>query len=354
MEKEYRKVSDLKEWAKNPRSITPEGLERLKKQLVKNKEEQGEWLYKPLIITNGGTVLGGNMRLKALRELKADTVWVSVVKADTVDKMLEIALSDNDRVGTYVFDELDSLVKEFPGIDWGMYAVDLQDPPTVTLIETPNFLDTLMDRLEISKLKTNKYSYRQHSQEQIDHLTKSIQQNGVYKNIVVAKDFTILDGHAVVRAAEGLGIKVVPVKVLDIEPDSEQALKIVVSNNELGRFAEVDDRKLTEILKDIKDKGDSGLLGTGYDNPKLANLLMVTRPQSEIGGMDDAAEMVGMPDYENEPERLRAVISFESEEDRDKFIKSIGIKVIAKKTRFVWSFWWPEKQKESLASKKYE
>lgn len=44
-----------------------------------NQKEQ----YKPLLITEDGTVLDGNMRLRAYRELGFKDIWVSVVKADT-------------------------------------------------------------------------------------------------------------------------------------------------------------------------------------------------------------------------------------------------------------------------------
>lgn len=350
MEKEYRKISELKEWTKNPRSITAEGLERLKKQLIKNKEEQGEWLYKPLIITQGGTVLGGNMRLKALKELKADEVWVSVVKADSVDKMLEIALSDNDRVGQYVYDEMLTLIAEFPAIQWQDYAVDLQEAPLVPELQDVAFLDTLFDRADIDTLKPNKYNYRQHPPEQIDHLMKSIKQNGIYKNIVIAKDSTILDGHAVVEAAKQMGIKIVPVKRLDIEPDSDQALKIVISNNELGRFAEADDRKLTEVLKQIKDHAESGLEGTGFDAQKLANLVMVTRPQSEIENMDTAAEWVGMPEYTEQGDTIKLTVNFKNKEDKITFLKMLK-EPASEKVRYIW---YPHRDKMDLSSVKFE
>ena len=88
-------ISDLKEWDKNPRSISKDGIERLKKQIQKLG------IYKPLIIAEDNTILGGNMRYKALQSLGYKDVWVSVVKADTEEKKIEYALSDNDRPGQY-------------------------------------------------------------------------------------------------------------------------------------------------------------------------------------------------------------------------------------------------------------
>jgi hypothetical protein len=116
-----RKLSELKGWDKNPRGIKDEDYKRLKAQI------QDLGLYKPFIITEDGTVLGGNMRLRAAQELGIDEVPVSVVKADTEELKLKYALSDNDRAGYYEEDKLAELVMSVPDIDLGDYGVDLGD-----------------------------------------------------------------------------------------------------------------------------------------------------------------------------------------------------------------------------------
>lgn len=131
MEKQYRKVSELKNWDKNPRSITPQSFQRLKKHLQKLGQ------YKPLIITNDGIVLGGNMRLAAYRDMGVEQAWVSVVEADTEEKKIEYALSDNDRMGQYEADQLADMIGNFPNVEWDDFAVDLEEPLLVK---------TLMDK----------------------------------------------------------------------------------------------------------------------------------------------------------------------------------------------------------------
>jgi hypothetical protein len=120
-----RSLLSLREWDKNPRSIKAKDFERLKKQI----QELGQ--YKPLVITEDGIVLGGNMRLRAYRELGIENVWVSVVRADTAEKKLEYALSDNDRAGFYDEDLLANLSGEFSDFTWEDYAVDLKQPQTL-------------------------------------------------------------------------------------------------------------------------------------------------------------------------------------------------------------------------------
>lgn len=126
MEKQYRKISELKPWDKNPRTISEKSFERLKKQITKLGE------YKPLLITEDGTVLGGNMRLRAYQELNWEQAWVSVVEADTEEEKLEYALSDNDRAGRYDADMLANAIGNFPEINWADYTVDLQEPQLIT------------------------------------------------------------------------------------------------------------------------------------------------------------------------------------------------------------------------------
>lgn len=129
---DYRDISTLHNWEHNPRSMTKDGLERLIKQIKKLG------VYKPLLITEDGTVLGGNMRLQALRELGQKQVWVSVVKAETEEKKIEYALSDNDRAGKYEADQLANLIGNFPDVEWGAYTVDISEP--LTTVELQNFI----------------------------------------------------------------------------------------------------------------------------------------------------------------------------------------------------------------------
>jgi len=60
---EWIKIDQLKEWDKNPRKITPEAFENLKEEL----RSLGQ--YKPLLVTLANVVIGGNQRLRAMREL---------------------------------------------------------------------------------------------------------------------------------------------------------------------------------------------------------------------------------------------------------------------------------------------
>ena len=127
-----RHISTLHEWDKNPRSITKEGFDRLKRQLQTNKDRYGKYLFKPLLINEDGVVLGGNMRLKALKELGVEDIDVSVVPTRNEQEMVDIALKDNDSAGKTEKDELLALIENFPDLKLDDYAVHFDIPETLT------------------------------------------------------------------------------------------------------------------------------------------------------------------------------------------------------------------------------
>jgi DNA modification methylase len=112
-------------WDKNPRSIKEKDFNRLKKQI----QELGQ--YKPILITTDGTVIGGNMRMRAYQESGIEDIWVSVVNPKDEAELLKYALSDNDRAGYYDDDLLANLTSDYPNFEWADYAVDMDAPMTL-------------------------------------------------------------------------------------------------------------------------------------------------------------------------------------------------------------------------------
>lgn len=116
-------IDKVQPWDKNPRGIRQKDFDRLKKQILKLG------VYKPLIAykENGGyIVLGGNMRVRALKELGIKEVDISVVAPTSEAQKIEFALSDNDRAGFYEEDKLAELVyPHIADLDLGEFKVDL-------------------------------------------------------------------------------------------------------------------------------------------------------------------------------------------------------------------------------------
>lgn len=209
-----------------------------------------------------------------------------------------------------------------------------------------------VEMVPIVALSQHPENYRTHPGDQLEHIAQSLQEHGFYRPIVTARDLTILAGHGVWQAAKRVGIEQVPVHRVDLDYDDPKALKILVADNELGNFAKDDDRSLSDLLKRIRDEDDYGLLGTGYDDAMLANLLMVTRPASEIASEDEAAHWVGMPEFDPEGSMAYAkcIVSFASEEDRIDFFQTIGSPF----TSLTKSVWWPLRGKDDVQSVRFE
>jgi 16S rRNA G966 N2-methylase RsmD len=115
-------VNQLENWEQNPREIDKEHLVKLVKYIKKYG------LLTPLLVDgrDNKTVLGGNMRLQALRELKVEEIEVNIVNIKSDAEAVEIALLDNNQFGRYVEGELISLVDNFPELDLTDFEIDLK------------------------------------------------------------------------------------------------------------------------------------------------------------------------------------------------------------------------------------
>jgi hypothetical protein len=207
-----------------------------------------------------------------------------------------------------------------------------------------------LEWVAVAALQDHPQNYRRHPPDQIAHIKESLRLHGLYRNIVVAEDDTILAGHGVVRAIRELGWARVPVVRRALPPDHPLALKLLAGDNEISHLAEVEDRKLTEMLRGLKEAEGVGLLGTGYDEMMLANLLFVTRPESEIADRDEAAHWVGMPEYEPGERPPQLMISFATEAEKIAFLVQIGVTNYRGRGGRVWTCWYPDRAQDDTSS----
>jgi hypothetical protein len=190
-------------------------------------------------------------------------------------------------------------------------------------------------------------NYRRHPDDQLEHLIASIRSNGFYRNVVTARDGTVLAGQGVVQAAVKMGMNSIPIVRLPLDPDDPRALKVIVSDNEIGRLAVVDDRGLTDLLKQIMEVDPGELLGTGYDRRQLAALAYVTR--REFTDFYEAAEWVGMPEYAAGVNFPQIVVTFKDRADRAKCLKVLKLRLSDKAK----STWWPAKPRDDPTSVRF-
>ena len=125
------KLSDLKANPKNPRIIKDDKF----KKLVKSLQEFPEMMEKrPMVCVTDvdGKLfpLGGNMRLKALQELKYKDVpdeWVMLADEWTEEKRQEFVVKDNLSMGEWDWDELNADWDLEQLEDWGLDVPDFEE-----------------------------------------------------------------------------------------------------------------------------------------------------------------------------------------------------------------------------------
>jgi len=103
----------------NPRLIKDDRF----KKLVKSIEEFPKMMaLRPIIVDADGMILGGNMRFKALKELKYKDVpdeWVKRADSLTDEEKQRFIIEDNVPFGEWDFELLGSWDKELL-LDWGI------------------------------------------------------------------------------------------------------------------------------------------------------------------------------------------------------------------------------------------
>jgi len=342
-------IAKLKLDPLNVRRHDPKSLEAIAASL----SEFGQ--RKPVVISKDSVVYAGNGTVQAAQLLGWEKIEAVRIPADwSEEKIRAFAIADN-RAG------------ELSSWDSGELLAQLSNLGTVDLESVGFTADDLADLLEfqdnpfetvrinISELKPHPQNYQIHPPEQLDQIEASIRAHGFYRNIVIAKDNTILAGHGVVQAASRMGRKRVPVIRLELDPDEPKAFKVMTSDNEINNLSKVNDRALTEMLKNLLEiEGNGALMGTGFDENQLAALAFTTRPAAELADQDAVAEWVGMADYEQKPQAPELSIRFDDEDARVDFMEMIGAKIINKKFGRVWSIWYPERSREDLINLKFE
>ncbi|MGI8542467.1 MAG: DNA modification methylase [Aridibacter sp.] len=114
------KIKDIKLNPDNPREISADKFEKLTKS-IKGFEKMME--LRPIVIDETKTVLGGNMRLKALAELGYKDVpdnWIKQAKDLTEDEKREFVIKDNNSFGQYDWEALANGWDDLPLTDWGV------------------------------------------------------------------------------------------------------------------------------------------------------------------------------------------------------------------------------------------
>jgi ParB-like chromosome segregation protein Spo0J len=114
------KLSDLKKNPNNPRLIKDDKFQKLVKS-IENFPKMME--LRPIIVNDQNIVLGGNMRLAALKELGYKEIpneWVKQAKDLTQEQQNEFIVKDNVSFGENDWDILANEWDSEQLVDWGL------------------------------------------------------------------------------------------------------------------------------------------------------------------------------------------------------------------------------------------
>jgi hypothetical protein len=119
-------VKDIKENPLNPRFIRDRKFEDLKQSI---KDLPQMLSLREIIIDEDSVVLGGNMRLKALKELKIKTTDVVIWTGLSEDDKKEFIIKDNANYGNW---DWDVLANEFDEQDLKRFGLNVWQPQDYT------------------------------------------------------------------------------------------------------------------------------------------------------------------------------------------------------------------------------
>lgn len=205
--------------------------------------------------------------------------------------------------------------------------------------------------VDVDQLKDHPRNYRRHPEEQLEEIMTSIRDHGLYRNVVTARDLTILAGHGVVEACRRLEIPQINVVVLDLDPGDDRALKLIIADNDLSLGADDDDFAKVEILEQLLRSG-VGIEGTGWNPQGLTAFKTIIAPPDQLHRENTMAEWeaAGLPLYEPGTEYISLMVHFDNPEDRERFIKEHGFGEGLKREGRTWSTKWPPRPFKDLKS----
>jgi hypothetical protein len=111
------KLSVVKLNPDNPRTISTKDMDRLVKSL---QEFPDMMSIREIVVDETMTVMGGNMRLLALRKCGAKEATAKIVKGLTPEQKRRFVISDNGQWGAWDFDALANSWSDLPLTEWGV------------------------------------------------------------------------------------------------------------------------------------------------------------------------------------------------------------------------------------------
>lgn len=136
--------------------------------------------------------------------------------------------------------------------------------------------------LPIGQLQPNPRNPNQHTEQQVKLLGEIIRSAGWRAPITVSKrSGLIVKGHGRRLAAIDARLAYVPVEYQEYATEAEEYADLL-ADNRIAELAEMDNDKLSEILKDLQETENFDMDLTGFDEDALADLIGEQLTSDEI------------------------------------------------------------------------
>jgi len=149
------KLSSIKLNPDNPRTITEKDMA----YLVKSLQDFPDMMkLREIVVDEKGMIIGGNMRFRALQQIRKKTCIVKIVKGLSSEQKREFIVKDNTQYGIFDYDILANEWGDLPLAEW---AVDIPKtwtapPPDDPKPEKPQIIICPKCSHEFSVMKEKK------------------------------------------------------------------------------------------------------------------------------------------------------------------------------------------------------
>lgn len=191
-------------------------------------------------------------------------------------------------------------------------------------------------KLPASEIKLNPDNPRLIKDEKYKKLVQSLKdfpEMAEVREVVVNKEHMVLGGNMRFRAMLEAGWKEIPVKVVDWS-EAKQREFVIKDNSNFGEW----DLDIIANAYEVEE-----LDAWGADLPYVGQINQLDKVNSTD------KEWVGMPEYDRPDDIIKIIINFETEQDREDFLKKYPIELERKATK-TWSCWHPYKPKDDVSS----
>jgi len=147
----------------------------------------------------------------------------------------------------------------------------------------------------------------------VSEVAASIKRFGFASPIIARReDGMVIAGHTRLKAAKSLGMDIVPVRYVDLDPTEAQLLAL--ADNKVGEIATWDDAALADILRDL-DVGEA-TEGLGFDAQEIE---LLTQGAAAVGEDEWGDALGALPEGDRAPIQS---MSFTMHDDQAETVKA--------------------------------